>query len=277
MLKRALTPNMMSLRGYFPEVAARETRRVIVRRHPSLPPGEYTFEELYCRRVGCDCRNVILSVSDETGRTLATLNHAIDPDGFKDIGKPRTYLDPINAQSEHAPSLLELFQRVVLDGTYAERLERHWRMVKEEVHGGTFPSRPGAATAADPKATCAKMDEWPQSWQSVRADVASGKALVEAFKPFLLWLSTQSISRKTLRRHVDNLWLLGGEIIRRMNQDAALRKLSAEAAILTCVDEEGGPLAFGEDEAGQRDLDATCRKLYRFLRSRVPSSCATAK
>lgn len=274
--KKALTPNMASFQAYFPEVAAMETRTAIVRSHPSLPPGDYTFQELYCIRHGCDCRNVILSVSDDTGRTLATLNHALDPDGFKDIGEPRTFLDGLNIQTEHATALLELYKSSVLDSAYAERLERHYRMIKEKVHGGPFPSRRATATAADPKTALVKMDEWPQSWKMVSADVAAGKALVEALKPFLRWLSDQSISRSTLRRHVDNLWLLGGEMIRRMNQDAALRKLPAEAAILECVDEEGGPLAHGEDEAGQRDLDATCRKLHRFLRARMPASRSTA-
>ena len=273
MFKKALTPNMASFHAYFPEVAARETRTAIVRSHPSLPPGDYTFDELYCIRRGCDCRNVILSVSTNPGRTLATLNHALDPDGFKDIGEPRTFLDGLNIQTEHATALLELFKNSVLDSAYAERLERHYRMIKEKVHGGSFSFH--RATAADPKAALAKMEEWPQSWKIVSTDVAIGKALVETLKPFLRWLSDQSISRNTLRRHVDNLWLLGGEIIRQMNQDDALRKLPAEAAILECVDEEGGPLAFGENEAGQSDLDATCRKLHRFLRARMPTPRST--
>lgn len=276
MFKKALTPNMASFHAYFPEVAAKETRTAIIRSHQSLPPGDYIFQELYCTRRGCDCRNVILSVSDDTGRTLATLNHALDPDGFKDIGEPRTFLDGLNIQTEHATALLELFENSVLDSAYAERLERHYRMIKEKVQGGPFPTRRATATTSDPKVSLAKMEQWPQSWKMVPADVAIGKALVEVLKPFLRWLCDQNISHNTLRRHVDNLWLLGGEIIRKMNQDAALRKLPAEAAILECVDEEGGPLAFSEAEAGQRDLDATCRKLHRFLRARMPASRPTA-
>lgn len=276
-LKRVFTPTMAPLRAYFPEIAARETRRAIVEHHPSLPAGDYTFDELYCIRRGCDCRNVILFVFDESGRTLATLNHALDPDGFHDIGESRTFLDGINAQTQHAPALLELFKTSVLDDVYSERLERHWRMMKEKVHGGAFPARSGIAVSrTDPIATCAKMDSWPQSWRMVPDDVVAGVALVESFKPFLLWLAGQSISPKTLQRHVDNLWVLGGEIIRRMNQDAAPRKLPDQEAILDCVDETGGPLASGLDEAGQRDLDATCRKLSRFLRARASTAHRTA-
>lgn len=274
--KRALTPCMASFHAYFPEVAARETRTAIVRSHPSLPSGEYTFRELYCVRKGCDCRNVILSVCDKTGRTLATLNHSLDPDGFKDIGKERTFLDRINVQSKHSPSLLDLFESSVLDKAYAKRLERHWRMVKGKVHGRAYTARPRTAAPAYLTAMRDEMDEWPESWKGVGADAASGKALVEAFEPFLFWMSDKGLSRRTIARHVDNMWLLGGEIIRRMNHDAALRRLPAEAAIRACVDEEGGPLALGEDEAGQRDLDATCRKLHRFLIARAQSSRSPA-
>jgi hypothetical protein len=48
--------------------------------------------------------------------------------------------------------------------------------------------------------------------------------MVEWFKPFLRNLLTLDLSRPTLRRHRDNLWALGGEIIRRLQMDSDLRK-----------------------------------------------------
>jgi hypothetical protein len=45
--------------------------------------------------------------------------------------------------------------------------------------------------------------------------------MVEYFKPFLRDLLTLGLSRATLRRHRDNIWVLGGEVIRRLQMDRA--------------------------------------------------------
>jgi hypothetical protein len=43
-------------------------------------------------------------------------------------------------------------------------------------------------------------------------DLSHGQQMVECFKPFLRHLVSSDQSRKTLRSHRDNLWILGGEI-----------------------------------------------------------------
>ena len=43
-------------------------------------------------------------------------------------------------------------------------------------------------------------------------DLSHGQQMVECFKPFLRHLVSSGQSRKTLRSHRDNLWILGGEI-----------------------------------------------------------------
>jgi hypothetical protein len=90
--------------------------------------------------------------------------------------------------------------------------------------------------------------------------------MVECFKPFLRHLLTLDLSRPTLRRHRDNLWVLGGEIIRQLQMDSDLRKQPIEQVVGDLIDDEGGPLlSHGEPEAEQRAFDATCRKFSRFL------------
>ena len=37
--------------------------------------------------------------------------------------------------------------------------------------------------------------------------------------PFLLHLAESGLSKRTIQNHVDNMWLLGGEIIRDVNED----------------------------------------------------------
>jgi len=45
-------------------------------------------------------------------------------------------------------------------------------------------------------------------------DIPYGKGLVNEMTPFLEDLIQQGLTKKTIRKHVENLWLLGGEIIR---------------------------------------------------------------
>ena len=114
-------------------------------------------------------------------------------------------------------------------------------------------------------AVCRDLDEWPRSWMGFPADIPPGEHLVAAFRPFLLHLVALPLSRKTLRKHVDNLWLLGGELIRDVNTTPALRKRPIAALLFEAI-EEGGPLLYpGDSEAAQRSFDSTCRKLRRFL------------
>ena len=101
--------------------------------------------------------------------------------------------------------------------------------------------------------------------------------MVEYFKPFLRHLLTLDLSRPTLRRHRDNLRVLGGEIIRRLQMDSDLRKQPVEQVVGDLIDDEGGPLlSHGEPEAEQRAFDATCRKFSRFLAA-VESSRSPAQ
>jgi hypothetical protein len=121
-------------------------------------------------------------------------------------------------------------------------------------------------------AYCPDLDEWSSTWRYEQRDVAPGEKLVECFKPFLCHLLSLDLSRKTLRRHRDNLWLLGGELIRRLHDTPRFRRQPIDQLVLAAVDEEGGPLIRHGTEEQQRSFDATCRKLYRFLQEHNSSS-----
>jgi hypothetical protein len=98
-------------------------------------------------------------------------------------------------------------------------------------------------------------------------DLLPGAALVGCFQPFLEELIASELSPKTIQRHVDNLWALGGEIIRDLNETPALRRKPMKQILDDRIDEEGGPLIYPmeSEEMWQRSFDSTCRKLYRFL------------
>ena len=102
-------------------------------------------------------------------------------------------------------------------------------------------------------------------------DLPPGEKLVACFRPFLEDLVASDLSPKTIQKHVDNLWALGGEIIRGLNEDPSLRRKSIEQILQDRIDDEGGPLVYAleSEESLQRSLDSTCRKLHCFL-SRSP-------
>jgi hypothetical protein len=116
---------------------------------------------------------------------------------------------------------------------------------------------------------CPDLDEWPRRWMYEERDVSPGQQMVECFKPFLRHLLSLGLSRKTLRKHRDNLWLLGGELISDLHETPRLRKQPMDRVVLAALDDQGGPLiSSGTFEEQQRSFDQTCRKFYRFLKDR---------
>lgn len=125
--------NIMALAGMipfatrFPELAARETRTVILPcARGGLPAGRFGFLEFYCDDPECDCRRVLLQVrsKEQPETTLATINYGWESVGFDtkwlhgDRAEARQIKDaslaPINPQSRLAASFLRLLQTVVL-------------------------------------------------------------------------------------------------------------------------------------------------------------------
>lgn len=118
---------------------------------------------------------------------------------------------------------------------------------------------------------CSDLENWGQSWCCEERDLVPGQRIVEFFKPFLVHLLAQGLTSKTLRRHYDHLWMLGGEVIRRRQQDSHLRRLPVEKVTFALLEEDGGPLIWPRISEPEQDaFDATCRKLYRFFT--VPNS-----
>jgi hypothetical protein len=60
--------------------------------------------------------------------------------------------------------------------------------------------------------------------------------------------------------------MLGGEVIRRRQEDTQLSRLPVEKVTFELLEEDGGPLIWPRiTEQEQGSFDASCRKLYRFL------------
>jgi hypothetical protein len=95
-------------------------------------------------------------------------------------------------------------------------------------------------------------------------DLPPGEQLLTLFRPFLEHLAASNLSMKTIQKHVDNMWALGGEFIRDLHSDTSLRKKPVEQILLQMM-AYGGPLLYHGDEDQQRAFDSTCRKFRRFL------------
>jgi hypothetical protein len=140
-------------------------------------------------------------------------------------------------------------------------------MARAIVKAKTSKGNPAArsASSSDASAYCRDLDHWPRSWMGLEKDLPPGEELVACFRPFLEHLASSTPAPTTMRRHVDNLWLLGGEIIRDLNYDPSLRKVAAQQLIRNVVGVDRGPLIYNGSEEEQRSLDSTCRKLHRYL------------
>lgn len=128
----------------FPDLAFRETRSITVRGRTDLPDGEYGFLEFYCDEVDCDCRRVIVNVlSPVTGaKVWATINYGWESLEFYErwmrnkedaVGCKGPSLDPLNPQTPYSPVLLRLFEFILKDAKYVERLKRHYELFKRAV------------------------------------------------------------------------------------------------------------------------------------------------
>jgi hypothetical protein len=126
-------------------------------------------------------------------------------------------------------------------------------------------NRNATLSPCDASAYCKDLDRWARSWMGLENDLPPGEALVACFRPLIEHLASSGLAPRTIRRHVGNLWLLGGEIIRDLNYNPSLRKKTAEQLLRHAVYDDGGPLIHNGSEEDQRSLDATCRKLHRFL------------
>ena len=110
------------------------------------------------------------------------------------------------------------------------------------------------------------LDDWPRSWHVDPADIPVGQQIVQVLTPFLLHLLDQGLAKTTLRRHRDNLWTLGGELIRLRYDDDELARKNVKDALRQLIEDDGGPLMWPRiTEPEQDSLDATCRKFKRFL------------
>jgi hypothetical protein len=128
-----------------------------------------------------------------------------------------------------------------------------------------FPVPKGRGRQWSSDKAAAMMKEWPESWEGEPADVPVGRALVAIMHAFMTYLQQQELSSTTLRRHLDNLWLIGGEIIREINYHPRRRAKPARSLLFEAIQYGEAPSVGNLTVAEQTAVDATARKLLKFL------------
>lgn len=113
---------------------------------------------------------------------------------------------------------------------------------------------------------CPDFQKWPDRWMGIDPDRDYGRQLLEVFRPFAEFLLESGLTPKTVNRHLTHLWFLGGEIIR----DVSLSNEYSTPVydkLMQSIDTEGGSSCRHLDsEAKIKAYDATCRKLYTYLK-----------
>lgn len=110
------------------------------------------------------------------------------------------------------------------------------------------------------------IDGWPDSWMGVDEDLEYGKKLLPYMVKFLEDLLNQGKSRKTFVRYRDNVWVLGGTIIKQVSlyeeyDTDPLNKLMESV-------EADGVLPDHFDWMSEDDLrsfERMCRRFEKFL------------
>jgi len=138
---------MVSFHARFPDIAAVETRMLIVGRNSKIPDGVYGLFESYCDELDCDCRRVFINVSskDALNKILATISFGWEAPEFYKKWMPtddpeliyimsHPHLEIGCWQSEYANDFLDLFNKVIRDQKYVERLAGHYFLFKEAVN-----------------------------------------------------------------------------------------------------------------------------------------------
>ena len=114
------------------------------------------------------------------------------------------------------------------------------------------------------------MEDWPKSWAGTDEDEPVGRRLMAVLHLFMTHLQQQALSARTLRRHLDNLWLIGGEIIRHLDDDPTRRDKPTHALLIEAIQDGEAPLVRDLTEEQQAALDATARTLLEFVAASNP-------
>ena len=115
-------------------------------------------------------------------------------------------------------------------------------------------------------------DNWEGDWHIADGDEDLSRRLIPVFESYLAALQKKGVAKSTLNRHANCCHALGGYIVDRVfnyQWDSYEPDESGEEILLHYLDDCDGPLIHQDNESWQREIDTTCRKLYKFLVQKI--------
>ena len=110
-------------------------------------------------------------------------------------------------------------------------------------------------------------NNWLADWiygEKPRHEEKTAEELIKIFEDFWDWAKLESKSKTTKQRYSAALHALVGYLVEEAGNGFRANKGIREF-LEEFIDSEGGPLIYHHDELWQNELDAVCRKLYKYL------------
>ena len=108
------------------------------------------------------------------------------------------------------------------------------------------------------------LSKWYKDWEAGEnksKEKEDSLRIIETFKDFLTDYKIDEKSKSTQNRYYGHLHALGGYLIEEsIDDDGDIIEL-----LLNSIDAYEGPLIYMSNESWQRELDAVCKKLYKFM------------
>ena len=112
-------------------------------------------------------------------------------------------------------------------------------------------------------------DNWADDWHVMDGDEVLSDKLTPVFEAYLTALQKKGVAKSTLNRHKNGCHALGGYIVDQVfnyQWDRYEKFEQGEDILLRYLDGCDGPLIHQDNETWQREIDTTCRKLYKFVK-----------
>ncbi len=114
--------------------------------------------------------------------------------------------------------------------------------------------------------------DWDKEWHIEKDDYKISNKIIPIFESYLDELSKKNVSKKTFKRHEVACFSLGNHIIGIIfgyQTDSFKHNETGENILLYYIDKYEGPLVHHDNESWQRELDTTCKKLYKHIKHRI--------
>ena len=111
-------------------------------------------------------------------------------------------------------------------------------------------------------------EQWIKDWRIGNNSEQTSIILIEEFMGFLLYLKNmKKLSKRTIKRHETSCHALGGYIINDLYNSIPTgnSSKSGKDILLDYIIQYEGPLIYHDNEDWQKEVDATCKHLYKYL------------